>query len=750
MVRKRYLSFVLLIVPTFFASDLARRDLFAAQPEAEAGSPPVVVSDEFDGKLGLDWQIQNSDESHVSLDKRPGTLTITTQRGGFHRAHTTHKNLLLLENPAERGGDFELTTCLVSFLPFANVQQAGLVCWNDEDNHVKWVFTWADHHSGQVFAILRETQGRPVSSAHGRTMGPVERVWLRLTKRGNHYEYAASSDGKAFRAFGEIEWGGEPPKWIGLVAKNSAGSGAPEIDASFDFFKVRELPAGELPVDPDVVPDGNTDDLLAYIKDLKRFRPGATQAMLAAAQKILAQRPDNASEALRTALSLVLEDRVWGLHRANPQSQQQTVNYVRMFLKGMTEQGLLQQDVDIAMSAVLELEHAGQDALAAEACDGFAEEIAQTGDQELAGATKWFEAAARRFELVGNKLDSLEGTTIDGKDFDWAAYQKKAVLIYFCSAPSSLCRAEIAAIRGYYDVYHDRGFEVVEIISDGNREALQDLLGKEQSPWAILQDADTDGMHPIAEHYGITSGPKAFLVDQAGTVVSLRARGGQLPGLMKDLLGPTYEHGAALAMAGQWEELAANFEKVVKINPDNGGAWHSLAVAYLQAEDSEAFKKTCKQAFEQLSDSHVWAEAVLVQFCSLGPDAGVDRKELTKVADAALDENDNNTMKLAKGMDDYRCGRFEEALKVLPKYGDTFQVPVSLLFQAMAHQRLGHDDEARRLLRQGIAEMEQRIPTIDGPPLADYMPARWVVWVTHRVLRREAEKLIGGQQDKED
>jgi len=748
MERKHCWLPVLLIVPILFATDLACQDLFAAQPEAEAGLETAVTSDGFDGKLGLDWQIRNSDESHVSLDKRPGTLTITTQRGGFHRAHTTHKNLLLVENPVEGGGDFELTTCLVSFLPFANVQQAGLVCWNDEDNHVKWVFEWNDHHGGQVFAILRETQGRPISSAHGRTMAPGERVWLRLAKRGNRYEYAASNDGKSFRAFGEVEWDGGPPKWIGLVAKNSSGSGAPEIDASFDFFKVRDVPVDDRRVVFDVVPEGEPDELLAYIKDLKKFRPGATQAMLAAAQKIFAQNPDNASEALRTALSLVLGDRVRGLHRANAQSQQQTVNYVKMFLEGMTEQGLMQQDVDIAMSTVLELEHAGQDTLAAEACEGFAEEIAQTDDQELAAAAKWFEAAARRFELVGNKIDGLEGTTIDGKDFDWAAYQKKAVLIYFCSAPSSLCRAEIAAIRGYYDVYHDRGFEVVEIISDGNREALQDLLGKEQSPWAILQDADTDGMHPIAEHYGITSGPKAFLVDQAGTVVSIRARGGQLPGLLKDLLGPTYEHGAALAMAGRWEELAANFEKVVKINPENGGAWHSLAVAYLQAKDSEGFKKACKRAFQQLSDSHVWAEAVLVQFCSLGPDAGVDRKELTKVVDAALDENDNTTMKLAKGMDDYRCGRFEEALKVLPEYGDTFQVPVSLLFQAMAHKRLGHGNEARRLLRQGIAELEQRIPTIDGPPLADYMPARWVVWTTHQVLRREAEKLIDDETNR--
>ncbi len=217
--------------------------------------------------------------------------------------------------------------------------------------------------------------------------------------------------------------------------------------------------------------------------------------------------------------------------------------------------------------------------------------------------------------------------------------------------------------------------------------------------------------------------------------------------MLKQLLGPSYGHGKSLAVAGRWDQLAADFEKVVKISPQNGGAWQSLAVAYLQAGDMEAYKRACGQAFRQLSGSHVWARATLVQLCSLSPDAGLDRKRVTQVADAALRENDNTTMKLTRGMDHYRCERFEEAIEILPKSGDSNQVPTSLLFQAMAQQRLGHEEEAQRLLRQGILEMEKRIPTIEGPPLADYMPERWVVWATHRVLRREAEKVVGGQAD---
>ena len=77
----------------------------------------VVAFDDFDGKLNLDWQILNADPSHYSLTKKPGTLTITTQKGGFRLSNTNYKNLFLIKNPLANGKNFQLTTCLVSFKP---------------------------------------------------------------------------------------------------------------------------------------------------------------------------------------------------------------------------------------------------------------------------------------------------------------------------------------------------------------------------------------------------------------------------------------------------------------------------------------------------------------------------------------------------------------------------------------------------------------------------------------------------------
>jgi len=210
----------------------------------------VVAFDDFDGKLNLDWQILNADPSHYSLTKKPGTLTITTQKGGFRLSNTNYKNLFLIKNPLANGKNFQLTTCLVSFKPSADYQQAGLVCFNDPDNYIKWVDECRQTSDRRDFVLIRETQGSVAPHVFVNGIPRAERLWLRITKRGDRYEYSSSADGESYQSHGELPWGDGSPKWIGLVAKNGSNSSAPEIDASFDFFEVRSESIGVKPSPP--------------------------------------------------------------------------------------------------------------------------------------------------------------------------------------------------------------------------------------------------------------------------------------------------------------------------------------------------------------------------------------------------------------------------------------------------------------------------------------------------------------------
>jgi len=218
-------------------------------PETEGR---ILAFDDFDGKLGLDWQILHPDPSHFSLTKKAGALTITTQDGGFTRSDTGYKNLFLIDCPARAGQDFQLTTCLSSFSPMDDWNQAGLICYDDDDNYLKFVYEWNTGPGGREFNVGIETEG---SFSHT-FFGPRyewEQVWLRVTKRGNRYTVSTSLDGETFSPMKyliddpaglfqrDVLWGDGSVRQVGLFAHNSQVTAAPELDASFDFFEVRAI-----------------------------------------------------------------------------------------------------------------------------------------------------------------------------------------------------------------------------------------------------------------------------------------------------------------------------------------------------------------------------------------------------------------------------------------------------------------------------------------------------------------------------
>jgi hypothetical protein len=171
------------------------------------GTPPktkvssFLAFDAFDGKFMLDWQPVRSDPSHISLKKFPGQLTITTQRGSIYEnpkpGVPAAKNIFVINNPLGEDADFVMTTSLSEFKPIQPYQQAALICYDDDDNYIKLSYEYNDAQDGQRICLVRETEGKATIDL-GEPVSDLKRLWLRLTKRGNQYEFAASTDGKKF------------------------------------------------------------------------------------------------------------------------------------------------------------------------------------------------------------------------------------------------------------------------------------------------------------------------------------------------------------------------------------------------------------------------------------------------------------------------------------------------------------------------------------------------------------------------
>jgi WD40 repeat protein/peroxiredoxin len=239
-----------------------------------------------------------------------------------------------------------------------------------------------------------------------------------------------------------------------------------------------------------------------------------------------------------TALSL-LEGRLQNIAQASLQEQQTTLADLKAHLAAKAESGLGKEDVRWAMTTAESIQRSAGSELAASMYQSFAEVIGKSEYESSAEIAKKMQGIARRLALVGKEME-FQGHRLDGTPFDSSVCQGKVVLVDFWTAWCPYCWPEITNARRNYRLYHDRGFEVVAVNLDQDRQKLDEFLRKDPLPWVVLHTDGAGWNHPLAAHYGISSVPTMFLVGQDGKVVSTQVRGRQLDQLLERLLGPPH------------------------------------------------------------------------------------------------------------------------------------------------------------------------------------------------------------------
>jgi thiol-disulfide isomerase/thioredoxin len=171
----------------------------------------------------------------------------------------------------------------------------------------------------------------------------------------------------------------------------------------------------------------------------------------------------------------------------------------------------------------------GGEPVAMAAFKAFGPQFAKSSNPRIKQMGESFAGTLRRLSLPGNPMD-IKGTLLNGQPFDQKTLAGKVVLVDFWATWCGPCVAEIPNVLEEYEKYHDKGFEVVGISLDQDRQALEKFVADQKVPWPILfEESEGDGwQHPLATYYGISGIPTVILIGRDGNVITLNARGERL------------------------------------------------------------------------------------------------------------------------------------------------------------------------------------------------------------------------------
>ncbi len=186
-----------------------------------------------------------------------------------------------------------------------------------------------------------------------------------------------------------------------------------------------------------------------------------------------------------------------------------------------------QQSAMLAMQLCSALEQIpGGEAVAADALATFGPILATSKDERVRGMGESFAGKLRLLSLTGKPMD-IKGPLLDGTAFDLKSLAGKVVLVDFWATWCGPCVAEIPNVVEQYEKYHAKGFEVIGISLDDDREKVDAFVAEHKIPWPIIF-AGKGWEDPVAQFYGISGIPQMILIGRDGNVITLNARGERL------------------------------------------------------------------------------------------------------------------------------------------------------------------------------------------------------------------------------
>lgn len=135
---------------------------------------------------------------------------------------------------------------------------------------------------------------------------------------------------------------------------------------------------------------------------------------------------------------------------------------------------------------------------------------------------------------VGESL-AIQFTATDDRKVSLAGLTNKVVLVDFWASWCGPCRAEMPNVVSAYGKFHDKGFEVIGISLDEDREAMDAYVKAQKLAWP--QYFDGKGWESeLVSRSGVTVIPATFLIGKDGKIAAKNVSGDALQRQIAELL----------------------------------------------------------------------------------------------------------------------------------------------------------------------------------------------------------------------